>query len=70
VADPLNVEDRQEASNNNDIIPDGAPVVSGPDFANSGREHLDWNDLDRAIPFIGLVVIFNSSLATFNLPNS
>jgi hypothetical protein len=46
VADPLNVEDRQEASKNDDIIPDGAPVVSDPDFANIGEEYLDWNDLD------------------------
>jgi len=46
VADPLIVEDRLEASNNDYILPDGAPVVSGPDFANIGGEHLDWNDLD------------------------
>jgi hypothetical protein len=46
VADPLNVEYRQEASNNDDIIPDGAPVVSDPDIANIGGESLDWNDLD------------------------
>jgi hypothetical protein len=46
VADPLNVEDRQEASNNGDIILDNAPVISDPDFANIGGEYLDWNDLD------------------------
>ena len=46
MADPLNVEDRQDACNNDDIIPDGAPVVSDPDFADIGGKYLDWNDLD------------------------
>jgi hypothetical protein len=46
VADPLNVEDRQEASNNGDMILDSAPVISDPDSANIGGQCLDWNDLD------------------------
>ncbi|PMD16193.1 hypothetical protein NA56DRAFT_731411 [Hyaloscypha hepaticicola] len=46
VADPLNVEYRQEASNDDNIIPDGASVVSDPNFANIGGGYLDWNDLD------------------------
>jgi hypothetical protein len=46
VAVSLNVEDHQEASNNDDIIPDSATVVSDPDIANIGGGHLDWNDLD------------------------
>jgi hypothetical protein len=46
VADPLNVEDRPEASNNGNMILDGEPIISDPDFANIGGEYLDWNDLD------------------------
>jgi hypothetical protein len=46
VVDPLNVEDRQDASNNGDMILEGALIISNPDFANIGGEYLDWNDLD------------------------
>jgi hypothetical protein len=45
VSDSPSVENRQEASNNGDIILDNALVISDPEFANIG-EYLDWNDPD------------------------
>ncbi len=44
MADALNIEDLQEASNNDDIIPEGVHVVLDPEFASFGGEYLDWNN--------------------------
>ena len=46
VADSPSVENRQEASNDGDVILDGELVTSDPEFANLRREYLDWDDPD------------------------
>ncbi|KFZ09835.1 hypothetical protein V502_08445 [Pseudogymnoascus sp. VKM F-4520 (FW-2644)] len=44
VAGSPNVENNEEASNDGDIIPDSAPVISDPIFADIGGDYLDWDD--------------------------
>jgi hypothetical protein len=46
LADSPSVENRQEASNDGDIILDSALVISDPEFANLGGEYFDWDDPD------------------------
>lgn len=44
MADSPSIENRQEASNDGDIIVDSALVISDPEFANLGEEYLDWDN--------------------------
>lgn len=46
VPDFPGVQNRQEASNESDIILDSALVVSDPEFANLEGRYLDWGDAD------------------------
>jgi hypothetical protein len=46
MADSPSVENRQEASNDGDIILGSALVISDPEFANIGGEKFDWDDPD------------------------
>lgn len=44
VAYSPSIEYRQEASNDGGTILDSALVISDPEFANIGGDHLDWDD--------------------------
>ncbi|CZR58215.1 uncharacterized protein PAC_08106 [Phialocephala subalpina] len=46
VADSLGVEKRHEASSDGDMFLDRALVISDPEFPNTEREYLDWQDPD------------------------
>jgi len=44
--DSPSAQNRQEASNDGNMILDNALVISDPEFSNIGGEYLDWNDPD------------------------